>query len=119
MFLALELYNRPSLVNKLDGFVMLFCTAWEQLLKAILIERDGEDSIFVQVGNRKETLRLRNCFDKYFKNDSLIRKNVESIVTLRDQATHLLFPELQGMASGLFQSGIFNYSKVFEDFSKS
>nr|WP_205648359.1 DUF3644 domain-containing protein [Aeromonas rivipollensis] len=29
MMLALELYNRPSLENKLDGFVMLFSTAWE------------------------------------------------------------------------------------------
>ena len=42
MMLALELYNRPSLENRLDGFVLLFCVAWEQLLKAELIKRDGE-----------------------------------------------------------------------------
>jgi hypothetical protein len=30
MLLALELYNRPSLANRLDGFVTLFCIAWEQ-----------------------------------------------------------------------------------------
>ena len=46
MILALELYNRPSLENKLDGFVMLFCTSWEQLLKAIIIELNGEESIY-------------------------------------------------------------------------
>lgn len=34
MMLALELYNRPSLDNRLDAFVLCFCTAWEQLLKA-------------------------------------------------------------------------------------
>lgn len=50
MMLALELYNRPSLENKLDGFVLLFCTAWEQLSKAILFEHDGEDSIFDLAG---------------------------------------------------------------------
>lgn len=27
MLLALELYNRPSLENKIDGFVVLFCIA--------------------------------------------------------------------------------------------
>ena len=40
MLLAIELYNRPSLENKIDGFVMLFCTSWEQLLKAIIIKKD-------------------------------------------------------------------------------
>jgi len=39
MLLALELYNRPSLENKSDVFVMCFCTSWEQLLKAVLIEK--------------------------------------------------------------------------------
>ena len=37
MLLALELYNRPSLENRMDAFVMCFCTAWEQFLKAVLI----------------------------------------------------------------------------------
>nr|WP_233263513.1 DUF3644 domain-containing protein [Vibrio parahaemolyticus] len=45
MMLALELYNRPSLENKLDGFVMLFSTAWEQLLKSMIIEAEGELAI--------------------------------------------------------------------------
>jgi hypothetical protein len=32
--LALELINRPELPNRLDAFLLLFVTAWEQLLKA-------------------------------------------------------------------------------------
>ena len=39
MLLALELYNRPSLDNRLDSFILCFCVAWEQLLKAMLIEK--------------------------------------------------------------------------------
>lgn len=46
MILALELYNRPSIENRLDGFVIMSITAWEQLLKAALIEREGESVIF-------------------------------------------------------------------------
>ena len=36
MLLALELYNRPTLANRLDSFTQIFCTAWEQLTKAEL-----------------------------------------------------------------------------------
>jgi predicted DNA-binding protein (UPF0278 family) len=53
MLLALELYNRPSLENRMDGFVLCFCTAWEQLLKAILIEQEGEESIFRKSRNTR------------------------------------------------------------------
>ncbi|WP_220782602.1 DUF3644 domain-containing protein, partial [Shewanella sairae] len=52
MLLALELYNRPSLENRMDAFVMCFCTSWEQFLKATLIERDGEQSIFRKAGKK-------------------------------------------------------------------
>lgn len=119
MMLAIELYNRPSLVNKLDGFVMLFCTAWEQLLKAKLIESDGEESIFVERKQRKETISLRDCLDKCFDKNSSVKKNIKKIVEIRDQAVHLLVPELQGVMSRIFQSGVFNYSKLFEEFSQS
>lgn len=52
MLLAIELYNRPSLDNRLDSFVLCFCVAWEQLLKAILIEKNGENSIFKNISKR-------------------------------------------------------------------
>jgi hypothetical protein len=69
IMLALELYNRPSLENKLDGFVMLFCTAWEQLLKAKLIERDREPNIY-EKGNGKKRLKrtvpLRACSERLY-----------------------------------------------------
>lgn len=120
MMLAMELYNRPSLENKLDGFVMLFSTAWEQLLKAIIIERDGLQSIYCGVSKKgiKQTLSLRKCLDKYYKPTDKIRLNIECISDWRDNAVHLLMPELQGLASRIFQSGVINYSHTFEKFSE-
>ena len=121
MILALELYNRPSLENRLDSFVLCFCTAWEQLLKAILIERDGEKKIFQSKpgsdGIRK-TISLRDCLNRNFESNSRVRKNIERISYYRDQAVHLLMPELQGSISRIFQSGVMNYSKMFNDFSQ-
>ena len=121
MILALELYNRPSLENRLDSFVLCFCTAWEQLLKAILIERDGEKKIFqLKPGSDgiRKTISLRDCLTRYFDSNSNIRKNIERIAHYRDQAVHLLMPEVQGSISRVFQSGIMNYSKTFNDFSQ-
>lgn len=117
MLLAIELYNRPSLENKLDGFVMLFCTAWEQFLKARLIELEGEESIFKQSSKGlKQTISLRDACERLYQPSSLVRQNILRITELRDNAVHLLIPELQGIASRVFQSGVFNFSAAFEDF---
>jgi hypothetical protein len=117
MLLALELYNRPSLENKIDGFVMLFCAAWEQLLKAMIIENTGEKSIYKKTrAGTKETISLRESLDRVFVQKGKVKDNVLKIVDLRDKAVHLLMPELQGIASRIFQSGIFNYSSKFEEF---
>lgn len=121
MMLALENYNRPSLINKTDSFVMLFCCAWEQLLKAILIEENGEKSIYSKPGKSgvKRTISLRECLNEYFEPESPVRKNIEQIANFRDQAVHLLMPELQGITSRIFQSGILNFSHRFEKFTET
>lgn len=116
MLLALELYNRPSLENRIDSFVLCFCIAWEQLLKAILIESKGEDFIFKQQkeGRVRETISLRECLKELYSAENKTRKNIERIQFYRDQAVHLLMPEVQGIMSRIFQSGILNYSTEFQ-----
>jgi len=120
MLLALELYNRPSLENKMDAFCMCFCASWEQLLKAIIIETNGEQSIFRKSGKKgvKETISLRDSLSALYNPDSNIRRNIERIAYFRDQAVHLLMPEIQGIVSRVFQSGVLNYSAKFEEFTQ-
>lgn len=121
MTLALELYNRPSLENRMDSFVFCFCAAWEQLLKAILIEKEGEGSVFrakANAGGVRETISLRECLGRHYKVTSPVLRNIERIAYYRDQAVHLLMPEVQGVMSRIFQSGIMNFSKVFQDFAQ-
>jgi EC042_2821-lke REase/Protein of unknown function (DUF3644) len=121
MLLALELYNRPSLENRMDCFVLCFCIAWEQLLKSILIESKGEESIFRKSRNSggiRETISLRECLSEIYDVNDLVRKNIERIVFYRDQAVHLLMPELQSIMSRVFQSGVLNYSTKFQEFTQ-
>ncbi|ANV89912.1 DUF3644 domain-containing protein [Picosynechococcus sp. PCC 8807] len=120
MLLALELYNRPSLENRIDGFVLCFCIAWEQLLKAILIEKNGEEFIFKKqkIGRVRETISLRECLENSYDTKDKIRDNIERIQFYRDQAVHLLMPEAQGIMSRVFQSGVLNYSTEFQKFTQ-
>jgi len=119
MVLALEVYNRPSLKNRLDAFVLLFCAAWEQLLKARIIERDGDEAIFKrpQRGRHRETISLLASMEAMYAAHDLTRKNLERVKYLRDRAAHLTMPEVQGVASRLFQSGVLNFAKEFRSFA--
>ncbi|WP_406564439.1 DUF3644 domain-containing protein [Methylophaga thiooxydans] len=84
ILLALELYNRPALENIMDAFVMLFCTAWEQLLKAVIIERHGEETIYRKnpKSGLKETISLRACLSMLYVPSSNVRKNIERIASI-------------------------------------
>jgi hypothetical protein len=66
----------------------------------------------------RETISLRDCLEKLYKVDDLVRKNIERIAFYRDQAVHLLMPEVQGIMSRVFQSGVLNYSTRFQDFTE-
>lgn len=115
--LALELINRPEMTNRLDAFVLLFVTAWEQLLKADL-ERREEGSIFTGATSamgRKITIGLTQVLERCFtsRNDP-VRRNIEVLKDLRDGAAHLLVPEVTGIASRYFQASILNYIQHFQ-----
>ena len=110
--LALELYNRPSLLNRLESFAMLHCTAWEQLLKGKLIQDRGDAFIFKKDGRTKG---LAECCEAEFKKPShRIWKNIDAIAELRNMSTHLIMPELGVAYSPLFQAGVVNFLKTYK-----
>lgn len=118
MLLALELYNRPTLANRLDSFTQIFCTAWEQLMKAELQER-APGSIFrpkKTKNRRKETIGFQECLGLFQELDP-VRHNLQEIQELRDESTHLLMRELQPLASRLFQSGVLNFARRYLEVS--
>ena len=112
--LALETYNRPSLANRLDAFALLFTTAWEQLLKAEIVEGRGDEAIFTPIkpDRRRESIGLADCLKQQFPDPKdPVRLNIEHIAELRHEAAHLVMQELQPVYSHLFQSGVFNYAR--------
>lgn len=116
--LALELINRPELVNRLDAFVLLFHTAWEQLLKASL-EHQDRGSIFTggtSAGGRPATIGMHQVLERSFPSTKdPIRRNIEWIKEMRDGASHLLVPEVTSIATRYFQASILNYIRRFQE----
>lgn len=111
--LSIEIYNKPTIRYRIEGFAFFFINAWELLNKAKIIEDTKKDlSIYYKKikGQPRKTLSLRDCLKINFPNElDPVRVNIEKIAGIRDYSTHFIVDELESVYSGLFQSGVINY----------
>ena len=78
--LAIELYNKPTIKYRVEGFSHFICNAWELMLKSHMIKAFGNQSIYYK-DNPQRSLSLENCVKKVFTNDKdPLRINLEKIV---------------------------------------
>lgn len=107
--MAIELYNKPTIKYRVEGFSFFICNAWELLLKAFLIHAYGYKSIYYQ-DNPDRTISLENCIKKIFTNDKdPLRLNLEKIIELRNISTHFIVEEYEMVYIPLFQSCVYNF----------
>lgn len=113
---AIELYNKPTIKYRVEGFSFFICNAWELMLKAYLIKTNGPQSIYY--ANKPErTLSLEVCIRKVFTNNKdPLRINLERIVDLRNTSTHFITEEYEQIYIPLFQACVINYSNKLLDF---
>lgn len=110
--LALEIYNRPSLSNRVEAFTIMMVNAWELFIKAEILDSLGEDKIFYKNG---KSISISDALPLRIKNNDPVKLNIETLIQLRDQATHLLIPELQPQLSRLFQATVLNYQERYRN----
>ena len=115
--MAIEIYNKPTIKYRLEGFAFFICNAWELLLKAKMI-KDGKNIYYSDKPNR--TISLFNCVKIIFTNDKdPIRKNLEILIGLRNTTTHYIIKEMDTIYLPFMQSNVLNYSqKLFEYFER-
>ena len=53
--MAIEIYNKPTIKYRIEGFSFFICNAWELMLKAYMIKAKGENSIYYK-DNPERTL---------------------------------------------------------------
>ena len=93
--MAIEVYNKPTINYRLEGFAFFICNAWELLLKAKLL-KEGKSIYYPDKPNR--TIALSNCVGTIFTNDKdPIRKNLEVIINLRNTSTHFIIKEMDSI----------------------
>ena len=114
--LAIEIYNKPTIKYRVEGFSFFICNAWELMLKAYMIEKFDEASIYYK-DNPSRTISLENCIQKIFTNaKSPIRKNLEKIIELRNLSTHFITEEYEMVYIPLFQSCVLNFNEKMQEF---
>lgn len=109
--LAIEIYNKPTIKYRVEGFSFFICNAWELMLKAYMIKTSGKSSIYYK-DNPQRTITLENCISKIFTNSKdPLRLNLEKIITLRNTSTHFVTEEYEMVYVPLFQSCILNFNE--------
>lgn len=116
--MGVELYNKPTIQYRVEGFSFFICNAWELMLKAYLIKTNGEQCIYYEKnGNR--TISLSNCINMVFTNKKdPLRMNLEQILELRNTSTHFITMEYEQIYVPFFQSCVLNYSNKMLEFFK-
>ena len=106
---AIELYNKPTIRYRVEGFSFFICNAWELLLKAHIMQSCGEDAIYYK-DDKPRTKSLNACIKEVFTNDKdPLRINLEKIIDLRNISTHFITEEYEQIYVPLFQSCVINY----------
>jgi hypothetical protein len=114
--LALETINRPTILYRMEAFCILFCNAWELIMKAKIL--DGGSKIFYRKKRKQPrlSLSLDDCLKKVFTSeDDPVRLNIEKIHELRNNATHLVISFIPIDIMGLFQAGVINFPRALQD----
>lgn len=114
--MAIEIYNKPTIKYRVEGFSFFICNAWELMLKAHMINKYGNESIYYR-DNPKRTITLENCLQKIFTNGkSPLRRNLSKIIELRNTSTHFITEEYEMVYIPLFQACILNYVEKMQEF---
>ena len=107
--MGLEIYNKPTIKYRIEGFSFFICNAWELMLKAYIINNNGEESIYFK-DSKDRTISLENAVEIVFpdKHGSL-RKNLIRIIELRNTSTHFITEDYEHIYAPLFQACVSNY----------
>lgn len=116
--MAIEIYNKPTIKYRVEGFSFFICNAWELMLKSYMIKLHGKQSIYYP-DKTDRTKSLETCISEIFTNNKdPLRVNLEKIIELRNSSTHFIVEEYEMIYIPLFQACVFNFDSKIQDFHK-
>lgn len=114
--MGLEIYNKPTIKYRIEGFSFFICNAWELMLKAEMLNRGF--SIYYS-DNPERTLSLEYVLKKIYSDENTrIRLNLEKIIELRNISTHFITedykPWHQRLSESIQQDQWWNFKGLFQ-----
>lgn len=114
--MALEIYNKPTIKYRIEGFSFFIINAWELMLKAELLNRN--ESIYYK-DNPDRTISVNTVLSKiYTDKNTRIRLNLEKIIELRNISTHYITEDYEVKYAPLFQACVLNFVNEIQRFHK-
>jgi len=105
--MGIEIYNKPTIRYRIEGFSFFAINAWELMLKAELLNR-GKNIYYKDDPDR--TLSISNVIAKiYTDKNTRIRLNLEKIIDLRNISTHYITEDYEVKYAPLFQACVLNF----------
>jgi hypothetical protein len=112
--MGIEIYNKPTIHYRIEGFSFFIINAWELMLKAELLNRN--ESIYFK-DDPDRTLSVNNVVNKiYTDKNTRIRINLEKIIDLRNISTHYITEDYEIKYAPLFQACVLNFIKELKKF---
>lgn len=106
--MGLEIYNKPTIKYRVEGFSFFICNAWELMLKAELLNQ-GKSIYFKNKPDR--TISLENTIKLIYPDkNTRLRLNLEKIIDLRNTSTHFITEDYEVKYAPLFQACVVNFT---------
>jgi len=114
--MCIEIFNKPTIDYRLEGSVFFICNAWELLLKAKLL-KDGKSIYYPNKEKQNRTLSLSDAAAKIMTNSKdPIRVNLDTIISLRNAATHSIIPEYEIIYTPFLSFCVQSYVEKLHDY---
>lgn len=112
--MGIEIFNKPTIKYRIEGFSFFICNAWELMLKAHLINSVGKEAIYFK-NKPDRTISLEDAIKKvYTNNKDPLRINLEEIIELRNTSTHFITEDYESIYAPLFQACVINFANEIQ-----
>lgn len=105
--IGLEVFNKPTINYRTEGFAFFICNAWELMLKAELLKRGHSIYYKDQPDRTYDLSKVIHLI--YTDKRQPLRVNLEKIINLRNTSTHFVTEDYEAVYAPLFQSCVVNY----------
>jgi hypothetical protein len=114
--LAVEIYNKPTIEYRTEGYIVMINIAWTSLFHAIFANDGIQYTYKIDGSMEKRYFELDKSLSKY---SGQLKKEIEAnlifLKNLRDRIEHRIIPDLDDKVFGECQACLYNFEKILSD----